>query len=622
MAKISLDSAVSGYNAATIFNSNNDLLEEALNSKVLYRDNPSGEANQMECTLDMNSNRQINLPYAISATEPTTFAQVLSMREGLEGTISSASVLKNGGTLDSYLESKVAADKDDLRSKLSTYNYSIGDIVYLLSVGENYIIESGTTDNDATLISDGVSGLQATMKYGGSLRLEWFGGGKNASASENDAAFISIIAFAKAARTGLDYRVTIDLGGSSINISEPIVINTSGLTIKNGTIIQTDNTKDGIQTDGSAGTIYYFYLDNVGIFISGTSSPTSGSNFRHLTGTLGWFKWTGLNSIMSQGYHGFSNGYGIAGTGGPIWELILDRLWFDNGWSSSCFIPSNGGVFSLILFDGGSTTYKLSNIHTSNIQDGSPAYRLGNGIDHAILENVTADHCTKFSEFKVKTLIIKNCGMEVIKAPPDAASSTAFYLAAEHNLVVIGQQQSCELTGFTSNFSTALQTTPHPSTNHIATDSANVTVTGVIGGTVSTGRIIRANGGNVVKTNCSVPGALSDIVINGGRINDQTNQRFISSSSANSTFNLFAQDTTKTHVYLISLIYEFGGLSSTNTFIVTTAGTSGGSKGKTTLLQGAIDSAGASMTVTGGYVQATVPVSTYVDWSAIDLTAL
>ena len=80
MAKITLDSAVSGYNATTIYNSNNVLLEEALNDKVLYRDNPAGEANQMEVSLDMNSNRVLNLPSPVSPTEPARWADI---RDGI-----------------------------------------------------------------------------------------------------------------------------------------------------------------------------------------------------------------------------------------------------------------------------------------------------------------------------------------------------------------------------------------------------------------------------------------------------------------------------------------------------------------------------------------------------------
>jgi hypothetical protein len=77
MAKITLDDTVSGFSNTTI-NSNSDKIETELNNKVLYRDNPSGEANQMENLLDMNSNRIINLPNATTSSEPATYGQLLN----------------------------------------------------------------------------------------------------------------------------------------------------------------------------------------------------------------------------------------------------------------------------------------------------------------------------------------------------------------------------------------------------------------------------------------------------------------------------------------------------------------------------------------------------------------
>lgn len=56
MAKITLDTVVSGFKAVANLLSNFTKIETELNSKVLYRDNPSGEPNQMENDLDMNGN--------------------------------------------------------------------------------------------------------------------------------------------------------------------------------------------------------------------------------------------------------------------------------------------------------------------------------------------------------------------------------------------------------------------------------------------------------------------------------------------------------------------------------------------------------------------------------------
>lgn len=56
MAKLSISNITSGYTSTTALNNAFDAIEAELNSKVLYRDNPTGEPNQMENDLDMNSN--------------------------------------------------------------------------------------------------------------------------------------------------------------------------------------------------------------------------------------------------------------------------------------------------------------------------------------------------------------------------------------------------------------------------------------------------------------------------------------------------------------------------------------------------------------------------------------
>lgn len=73
--KITLADTKSGYNRSTI-NNNFQKIQEELNNKVLYRDNPAGEPNQLENDLDANSNRITNLPSPVSDHEPATKAYV------------------------------------------------------------------------------------------------------------------------------------------------------------------------------------------------------------------------------------------------------------------------------------------------------------------------------------------------------------------------------------------------------------------------------------------------------------------------------------------------------------------------------------------------------------------
>lgn len=60
MAKLTLPTISSGYATTTQLNNAFNQIETELQDKVLYRDNPAGEPNQMEADLDMNGNAIIN----------------------------------------------------------------------------------------------------------------------------------------------------------------------------------------------------------------------------------------------------------------------------------------------------------------------------------------------------------------------------------------------------------------------------------------------------------------------------------------------------------------------------------------------------------------------------------
>lgn len=61
MAKFTIDNIASGYASTTTLNNNFDAIEAELNGKVLYRNNPGGEPNQMLNDLDMNSFNILNV---------------------------------------------------------------------------------------------------------------------------------------------------------------------------------------------------------------------------------------------------------------------------------------------------------------------------------------------------------------------------------------------------------------------------------------------------------------------------------------------------------------------------------------------------------------------------------
>jgi hypothetical protein len=60
MAKVTLSDITAGYASATALNLSFNLIEDEFNNNVLYRNNPSGEPNQMENALDLNGNDILN----------------------------------------------------------------------------------------------------------------------------------------------------------------------------------------------------------------------------------------------------------------------------------------------------------------------------------------------------------------------------------------------------------------------------------------------------------------------------------------------------------------------------------------------------------------------------------
>lgn len=65
--KTSLTTITNAQNVSAI-NDNFSKIQDALNNGVLWRENPVGEANQMENLLDMNGNRVINVVLVIPAS--------------------------------------------------------------------------------------------------------------------------------------------------------------------------------------------------------------------------------------------------------------------------------------------------------------------------------------------------------------------------------------------------------------------------------------------------------------------------------------------------------------------------------------------------------------------------
>lgn len=80
--KIVLNDALGTYDVTQI-NANFQKIEEALNNKVLYRDNPVGTANQLAMDVDVNGKRLYNLPAPILMSEAARLQDVINATAGI-----------------------------------------------------------------------------------------------------------------------------------------------------------------------------------------------------------------------------------------------------------------------------------------------------------------------------------------------------------------------------------------------------------------------------------------------------------------------------------------------------------------------------------------------------------
>lgn len=95
MAKIVLTDQTNTYNATSI-NEQLSRIEAEFQDKVLYRNNPVGESNVMESSLDMNSKRVLNLPEPLTDNEA---ARLVDVRNATAGAAANLISFTPGATL-------------------------------------------------------------------------------------------------------------------------------------------------------------------------------------------------------------------------------------------------------------------------------------------------------------------------------------------------------------------------------------------------------------------------------------------------------------------------------------------------------------------------------------------
>lgn len=188
MSKVTLPDITSGYNLSSI-NSNFQMVEDELNNKVLYRNSPAGEPNSMSSNLDMDSNRIINLPDAISDSEPVTLGQLiavdsgdsLQLRADLADT-SGANLIgdSSGGTVQEYIDRN---SYQTVAVMVADTNLKLGDKVVwagyynVFDGGGNtgIAVSAGTGVNDGGSFFNLANGLQVKADMSGGIFVDRWG---------------------------------------------------------------------------------------------------------------------------------------------------------------------------------------------------------------------------------------------------------------------------------------------------------------------------------------------------------------------------------------------------------------------------------------------------------------
>lgn len=138
MAKLSLEDAVSGFRSNTTYNANNELIETTLNNKVLFRENPEGEPNQMLNALDMNNFPILNVGKSNDAGSLLTLQALADLKENVE----SSPVLDQIATRQVY-----NIDSGDVNA---TVEYAYGYVRFLSATAASLIVPHSSTANFLT----------------------------------------------------------------------------------------------------------------------------------------------------------------------------------------------------------------------------------------------------------------------------------------------------------------------------------------------------------------------------------------------------------------------------------------------------------------------------------------
>lgn len=164
MTKVVLNDTASGYKLSKI-NDNFSTIETAFNDKVLYRDNPDGEPNQMESLLDMNGNRIINLPAPQNANDAARLADIPTEPVPIGTTSALLTTFSPAGRVSSInVQAAIEELSNDIRSDGANAAFAVNGSYVANSIGSRLAYVSYITDAPYNAVADNATNNTAAIQ--------------------------------------------------------------------------------------------------------------------------------------------------------------------------------------------------------------------------------------------------------------------------------------------------------------------------------------------------------------------------------------------------------------------------------------------------------------------------